>query len=128
MEEYLFSYSSGYYSYLRRGLSRRHEENHCLVEKIKQIWHEVRGVYGSPRVTVELQAQGFVCGENRIARLMRENGIKARTKKKFKVTTKSDHNLPIAQDLGERDFSAFLGCPFFRGNSSFWCHSLCQNS
>jgi len=97
---------SGYYSYLRCGLSRRHEENRCLVEKIKQIWHEVRGVYGSPRVTVELRAQGFVCGENRIARLMRENGIKARTKKKFKVTTKSDHNLPVAQDLVKRDFSA----------------------
>jgi len=97
---------SGYYLYLRRGLSRRHEENRRLVEKIKQIWHEVRGVYGSPRVTVELRAQGFVCGENRIARLMRENGIKARTKKKFRITTKSDHKLPIAEDLVQRDFSA----------------------
>ena len=97
---------SGYYSYLRRGLSRRHEENHRLVERIKQIWQEARGVYGSPRITAELRAQGFVCGKNRIARLMRDNGIKARTKKKFRITTKSDHNFPIAEDLVERDFSA----------------------
>jgi len=97
---------SGYYSYLRRGLSRRHEDNRRLVERIKQIWREARGVYGSPRITAELHAQGFDCGENRIARLMRENGIKARRRKKFKITTKSDHNLLCAQDLVGRDFSA----------------------
>ena len=50
---------SGYYLYLRRGLSRRHEENRRLVEKIKQIWKEARGVYGSPRITAELCAQCF---------------------------------------------------------------------
>ena len=97
---------SGYYSYLRRGLSQRHEENRRLVERIKQVWHEARGVYGSPRITAELHDRGFVCGENRIARLMRENGIKARRRKKFKITTKSDHNLPCTQDLVGRDFSA----------------------
>ncbi len=97
---------SGYYSYLRRGLSWRHEENRRLVEKIKDIWHGVRGVYGSPRITAELRSQGFGCGKNRIARLMRKNGIKARIRKRFKVTTQSDHSLPIAADLVERDFSA----------------------
>ncbi len=97
---------SGYYSYLRRGLSRRHEENRRLVEKIKQIWHEVRGVYDSPRITAELRAQGFVCGENRVARLMKDNGIKARRRKKFKITTKSSHNLSMTPDLVGRDFSA----------------------
>jgi len=97
---------SGYYSYLRRGLSRRHEENRRLVEKIKLFWQEARGVYGSPRITAELRAQGFVCGENRITRLMKKNGIKARSKKKFKITTKSDHNLLCAQDFVGRDFSA----------------------
>jgi len=97
---------SGYYSYLRRGLSQRNEENKRFVTKIKEIWKWSRGIYGSPRITAELQAQGFGCGENRIARLMRENGIKSRTRKKFKITTKSDHNLPIAEDLVGRDFSA----------------------
>ena len=97
---------SGYYSYLRRGLSLRNEENKRFVTKIKEIWKWSRGIYGSPRITAELQARGFGCGENRIARLMRENGIKARTRKRFKITTKSDHNLPIAEDLVGRDFSA----------------------
>jgi putative transposase len=97
---------SGYYSYLRRGLSQRNEENRRFVTKIKEIWKWSRGIYGSPRITAELKAQGFGCGENRIARLMRENGIKARTRKKFKITTKSDHSLPIAEDLVGRDFSA----------------------
>ena len=97
---------SGYYSYLRRGLSPRHEENRRLLEKIKGIWDKVRGVYGSPRITAELRSQGFRCGRNRIARLMRENRIRARIKKRFKVTTQSDHSLPIAADLLGRDFSA----------------------
>ena len=97
---------SGYYSYLRRGLSPRREENKRFLSRIKDIWKGSRGVYGSPRVTAELKAQGFTCGKNRIARLMRENGIKARTRKRFKITTKSDHNLPVAEDLVGRDFSA----------------------
>jgi transposase InsO family protein len=97
---------SGYYSYLRRGLSPGHEENKRFLTRIKEIWAWSRGIYGSPRITAELRAQGLGCGENRIARLMRENGIKARTRKKFKITTRSDHDLPIAEDLVERDFSA----------------------
>jgi len=97
---------SGYYSYLRRGLSQRNEENKRFLTRIKEIWKWSRRIYGSPQITAELKAQGFSCGENRIARLMRENGIKAWTRKKFKITTKSDHNLPIAEDLVGRDFSA----------------------
>lgn len=96
---------SGYYAYLRRGLSRRHEENRRLIMKIRDIWRGSRGVYGSPRVTAELRSQGLRHGKNRIARLMRENGIKARTKKRFKVTTKSRHDLPIAEDLVGRNFA-----------------------
>jgi putative transposase len=97
---------SGYYSYLRRGLSQRNEENKRIVTKIKEIWEWSRRIYGSPRITAEIKAQGFTCGENRIARLMRENGIKARIRKKFKITTQSDPNLPIAEDLVGRNFSA----------------------
>jgi Transposase and inactivated derivatives len=97
---------SGYYAYLRRGLSRRREEDSRLVNKIREIWVGVRGVYGAPRITAELRARGDRHGKNRIARLMRENGIKARTGKRFKITTRSDHGLPVAPDLVGRDFSA----------------------
>jgi len=97
---------SGYYGYLRRGLNRRHEENRSLLTKIREIWEWSRGVYGSPRITAELRAQGYRCGENRIARIMRANGIASFTRRRYKVTTRSDHKLPIAEDLVERDFTA----------------------
>ena len=97
---------SGYYSYLRRGLSQRHEENRHILTKIQEIWQQSRGVYGSPRITAELRAQGMRCGENRIARIMRTNAIASLTRRRYKVTTCSDHTLPVAEDLVERDFSA----------------------
>ena len=97
---------SGYYAYLRRGLSRRHEENRSLLTKIREIWDWSRGVYGSPRITAELRSRGLSCGKNRIARLMRQNGIQALTSKRFRITTRSNHNLPIAEDLVARDFSS----------------------
>jgi len=62
--------------------------------------------FGSPGITIKFQAQGLDCAENRIARLMREKGIIAHSRKKFKSTTKSDHNLPNAEDLVGRNFSA----------------------
>ena len=97
---------SGYYRYLRRGLSRRHEEARSLLTKSREIWEVSRKVYGSPRVTAELRAQGFCCGENRIARIMRANGIASLTRKRYKITTNSNHKLPVAEDLVERDFTA----------------------
>lgn len=97
---------SGYYAYLRRGLSHRYAENQRLVRMIEDIWQKFRRVYGSPRITAELHAQGIRCGKNRVARLMRENGIKVSPKKRFKMTTQSDHSLPLAEDLVGRDFSA----------------------
>jgi transposase InsO family protein len=97
---------SGYYVYLRRGLSQRHEENRSLLTKIREIWDWSRGVYGSPRITAELRSRGLSCGRNRIARLMRQNGIQALTRKRFRITTRSNLNLPIAEDLVERDFSS----------------------
>ena len=97
---------SGYYAYLRRGLNRRHEQNRSLLTKIREIWEWSRGVYGSPRITAELRAQGYRCGENRIARIMRTNGIASLTRRRYKITTNSDHKLPVAEDLVERDFTA----------------------
>jgi transposase InsO family protein len=97
---------SGYYAYLRRGLNRRHEENRSLLTKIREIWQWSRKLYGSPRITAELRAQGIRCGENRIARIMRANGVVSLTRRRYKVTTNSDHKLPVAEDLVGRDFTA----------------------
>lgn len=97
---------SGFYNFLRRGLSPRRQENERLVTRIREIWRARRRVYGSPRITAELRSEGHPCGENRIARLMRENGIRSLMKKRFRVTTRSDHRLPVAEDLVGRDFTA----------------------
>ena len=70
------------------------------------IYHSHKGRYGSPRITAELKDMGIECGHNRVARLMRKNNIAAKTKKKYKKTTYSDHDKPIAPDLLEKDFSA----------------------
>jgi transposase InsO family protein len=96
---------SGYYRYLRRGLSRRREEDEQLLARIVEIWRARRKVYGSPRITAELRSEGHGCGHNRVARLMRENGIRSLVRRRFKVTTRSDHRLPVAEDLVGRDFT-----------------------
>lgn len=97
---------SGYYSYLRRGLNKRMAENVVLFDRIKNIWELSKGVYGSPRIAIELRSRGFTYGKHRIARMMRENGMTAIIKRRFKVTTKPDPSLEVAPDLLQRDFSA----------------------
>ena len=67
-----------------------------LVEAIKEIHTEVKGRYGSPRMTAELNARGHECSENTVAELMREHGIRARVPKRFVRTTDSNHRLPVA--------------------------------
>jgi len=106
MAETLQLSRSGYYAGRNRPISRREEENQILVRKIKLVHQECRQVYGSPRMTAELKAQGLSCSRNRIARLMKENQIAARTKRKFKITTASRHKFQIAPNLLNQSFLA----------------------
>jgi putative transposase len=96
---------SRYYSWRRRCKSSRQMENERLVEKIRESHKMSRSTYGSPRVTKELRANGILCGKNRIARLMRLHGIAAKMKRRFKITTHSRHNLPVAENLVNRQFA-----------------------
>ncbi|MBM4181388.1 MAG: IS3 family transposase, partial [Betaproteobacteria bacterium] len=64
-----------------------------------------KGAYGSPRMVLELRARGFSAGKERVERLMRENGIHARHKRRYKVTTDSRHGLPVAENRLERNFT-----------------------
>ena len=105
MSEVLGVSRSGYYASAGGG-GERARENERLGVLIRQIWVKSRELYGSPRITVELQAQGIRCGKNRVARLMREGGIRSQTRKAFRVTTKSSGGLSEAEDLVQRYFQA----------------------
>jgi len=90
---------SGYYAWRMHVPSKRRKENELLLGSIEEVHRESRGTYGSPRVKVELNEKGIVCGKNRVARIMRENGIRAKAKKKYKATTDSRHTYPVAENL-----------------------------
>jgi len=97
---------SGYYDWQERGLSQREQSNRCLLVKIKESHKGSHKTYGSPRITADLRALGDTCGKNRVARLMRANGIISKTRRRFKVTTNSAHNQPLAANLVNRMFKA----------------------
>ena len=95
---------SGYYDWSQRPASKRDKENKVLVREIRAIFKESRETYGSPRIAAELHERGYACSRLRTARLMRMNGIHAKTKKKYKVTTNSEHNYSVAPNLLNQDF------------------------
>jgi len=97
---------SAYYAWKKRPKSARQLENETLFEKIKGIYHQSRCLYGSPRITAELKAEGTGCNHKRVARLMRVGGIQAKTRKKFKVTTNSKHHYPVFPNILDRVFQA----------------------
>ena len=97
---------SGYYAWRRRPPSAREMANQKLIEKIKIVYNENHGVYGSPRIYRELKDQGVACSENRIARLMRLRELQAKQTKRFKTTTKRNKADPVAPNLVQQDFTA----------------------
>jgi transposase InsO family protein len=96
---------SGYYAWKRRGASMRQRGDRVLLERIRESYRQSKGRYGSPRVYQDLRGWGWRTSRKRVARLMREAGLSAKTKQKFKVTTMSKHTLPVADNLLMRDFS-----------------------
>ena len=97
---------SGYYAWADRGPSQREQMNQQLLVKIKRSYDSSRQTYGSPRVTVDLRESGESCNQKRIARLMRLNGLMAKTKRRFRITTNSRHNQPAAPNLVNQEFVA----------------------
>lgn len=96
---------SGYYAWVNRKSSKQNISNETLDKKIITIFDKHNSRYGSPRITDELHDQGEKCSKNRVFRRMKYLGLRAKAKKKFKVTTDSKHNLPVAANLLNRDFS-----------------------
>ena len=102
----LFNVSrSGYYAWLKRKPSGRELANHRLDTKIKALFAAHNQRAGSPRITLDLQEDGEPCSVNRVARRMKALGLRALAKRKFKVTTDSEHNKPIYDNILNRDFA-----------------------
>ena len=97
---------SGYYAWQKRPSSERSRLNQQLVAQIKTVHADSDQTYGSPRVHAQLRAQGQRCSQNRVARLMHRNGITACWKRRFVPTTESKHNLPVAPNGLNREFTA----------------------
>ena len=90
---------SGYYAWMHRRESRRAREDRRLLVHIKAIHKQSRGIYGSLRVHAELKAQGERCGKHRVARLMRQEGLYGKQRRRFKATTDSNHKQPVAPNI-----------------------------
>ena len=102
--------ASGYFERQRRKVTDRPEPpgkrlgDAALLVHIKAVHAASKGEYGWPRIWLELRANGVRVWKERVRRLMKEHGIKARGKRKFVATTDSQHNLPIAPNLLNRNF------------------------
>jgi transposase InsO family protein len=97
---------SGFYDYLKRSSS--HSGNGpneaALKARIKQIFDQSRSSYGSRRIMRQLISEGYKIGRYKVRRIMRDLGLKAKTPKRFKLTTDSRHSLPVAPNLLDRKF------------------------
>lgn len=97
---------SGYYAWIERPESVRECQKVELTEQIQEIQRQMHHRYGAPRVTRELARRGRVVGHNRVARILRDKGLGARPKRRFRVTTKSAEGPAVAGNELDRHFSA----------------------
>ncbi|MGH9892128.1 MAG: IS3 family transposase [bacterium] len=95
---------AGYYAWRERPASARQQRQDALLVEIRALHAEFKARYGSPRVHAELAARGHDCCVNTVAKLMRDHDIRAKTAQKFRCTTDSDHDLPVAENLLDRQF------------------------
>ena len=96
---------SGYYRWRKRKPSQRELDNHRLDAEIREIYDNSKGRYGSPKITRELRDRGRRVGKNRVARRMRQAGLRSKVRRRYRVTTDSKHHFPVAPNLLERNFS-----------------------
>lgn len=96
---------SGFYGWLQRGGDTQSSEDRALLVKIKEVFRTSRRTYGSPRVTKELREKHKITvNHKRVERLMREAGLVAVHRRRYRVTTQSKHDRPVAENVLNRDF------------------------
>lgn len=99
---------TGFYAWLKRPESPRSRQNRYFEQKIREIHEASNRIYGAPKIYEDLKDQGENCSKNRVARIMRNVGIKSKTKRKFKATTDSRHHFPVAPNLLNQQFNVTI--------------------
>lgn len=102
----IFSFSCRFYAWRNRPECLRKRENKRIGALIKESFERSRSTYGYRRVHKDLQAQNENCSENRVAQLMKQQELRAKARRKFKVTTDSKHSKPIHENILQRRFNA----------------------
>jgi putative transposase len=97
--------TAGYYAWRQRPTSSQEQRRTALVVEIRAIHAEAKARYGSPRIHAELAARGQDCCVNTVAKLMHDHDIRAKTARKFCCTTDSNHHLPVAENVLDRQFN-----------------------
>lgn len=97
---------SGFYRWMKIRLGHGKPYERYLLFRIREVFEQNKGVYGSRRIAAKLRSCGVKCYQNQIAKIMKRHGIKARTKRKYRVTTESNHGRKVSPNLLKRDFIA----------------------
>jgi putative transposase len=97
---------SGYFAWKNRSASARQREDLVLLAHVRSAFTLSHETHSSPRMTHELREQGLAAGRRRVARLMRENGLKARQPRRFRRTTDSGHTVTVAHNNLDQNFTA----------------------
>ena len=97
--------TSGYYAWRGRLPSKREMANRALTAEIKDAFEESRETYGSPRIYQVMRKRGLMCSKNRVARLMRVEGLRAKQTRRYRSTTKRNKAHRAAPNVLKRDFS-----------------------
>jgi putative transposase len=90
---------------MKRPESERSKRQKYVLEKIKKIHRESHEIYGSPTITAALHNEGVPVSKGMVSRLMRKHGVRSRIRRKYKATTDSNHNLPVAENILNRNFT-----------------------
>jgi len=110
---------SSYYDWLKKKPTKQEIEDEFLAEKIKKFFFDSRHTFGHRRIKKKLQKAGIKCSRERIRRLMKEMHLIPIQTRKFKATTNSNHSLPVAPNLLNKDFSAEEPCQKWVGDISY---------
>jgi transposase InsO family protein len=97
---------SGYYAWRERPESAHAQRDREVRVRVRASFEASKQRYGSPRIWEDLVEDGTHVSRKRVVRLMQQEGLKARVRKRFRSTTMSDHDQPVAANLLNREFSA----------------------